>query len=345
MPSLGIELTFLPNPRGKWKEWRDKDEADKVVAAFNAALAQPDPRRPIKIVLSQLTTVQPSSIKLPFFAKTDPFRLSWNHWNGGHDAWCIEINGDPFTAGELAYKSILRDDLERVYRVARQLNLHPCVTHRRGDTLTEYPTGGGHLHVGIDMWEDGADYLPSLFAFEQAICMDYTNHPFIRWLFAQWFDNHNSKLPINRRLRASLAKILAKRRASVKSVTAFVQNRALHCDSISQRFASYGDKARYPTYEFRFFDMPRDVDELALQGRFLDMWTAYHAEHSRLRLTQNKKARYTLTEHRLRRLFKDLPYARSECKRFFEEIGLDFEKYGVFFERNYTTRSRFGKPL
>ena len=358
---IGLELTWLPKKRGtKWQEFRDKEEAQKVAEEFNRFI------RLDAHIGAAAVHYAIAPFKL-FVAKADTFRslITTRDVPNTHEAWCIEINSYPLPAADFFDKysytktsngktrleeTSLAAALESLYLIAKSLGLHPCVIRKTKDnTLLESPTGGGHLHVSTDFWLEGASYLASLYHFERAICLDFTNHPFIRWLFCQWMDDINSgtsvKYDLAKRIQKQSRPSCPKKIRISQSAASYVaHDQALNCHSIKQRM-SYVGKPIMPTYEFRFFDMPRSVKELQLQVKFLSKWVSYWTSIAGARKADSLGPDYTLTPAYYLRLTKDLDFAYKEISTWFNKIGLDFAEYKeLCWDRAYVRRMKYNRP-
>lgn len=346
----GFELTFLPSRRGKWQEWRRHEEAEVMAAAFNQALQWSTPARTLGLKRGLVSSP-------PIRAQADIFRsVALSAHPQPHDAWCVEVHNEPLSGVEVArVGGVTWNALNEVYRIARSLGLHPCVVKerrgRRKNTLVEYPNGGGHQHISLDIWAEGSNYIPKLYALERSVCIDYANLPVLRWLFSQWLDNDNSALALDAYHLRNIVKALHKatppqrRGWEETGLDAYAHDRALLCHSIKQRIAYTGKPAR-PTYEFRFFDMPRSVAELELHTRFLDAWLGHHIS----RIDEEEGLRgiphCTLTLAQFTRMARDAGYAKATIEQFFGKIGLDAQIWiDAFWQRGYLTRQRYGKMI
>lgn len=368
---LGVELTFCPRrPRSKWQEYRSKAEAVKVAAAFNRRLARD--KRVRQYAFSE--EVAPTEV---FRAKADPFRVQW--LEQPHSAWCIEVNNPVAIhptgllpmSDEMA--QVLRtgttpemDAVQAVYDVAASLDLHPFISQHnpRTGVTKEWPTGGGHLHLSTDMWEPDGAYHLRMHSFERGLCLDYTNCPFIRWLWAQWMDDTNSELPLKAGQIDEMNALRANPSVDEASLTATVHHYTLQCHSIKQRMAATGKRV-YASYEHRYLDMPRSMPELCLQVQFLLQWYAYWGrmvdevydietiDETCLKAAKafDEATRFTLTTQYVRRLREDLPFARVEVEQWFQKrLSLDYNalyggvRYGeMTWDRAYVARALYGR--
>ncbi len=350
---LGVELTFIPDFPGKWKEFRDQTQAIETVAKFNSALrAHPD-----VLTYRRHLHGESSGGLWPFWGKVDVFRSrSFGVYQGSestrqpHKAWCLEVNSEPIDISNLIIggkTTYLWKALEAVYAVAAGLNLHPSIqrVNKRTGARTEWPTGGGHLHVPVDIWNDDSAFLLRLYMLERSLCVDYTNRPYIRWLFSQWSDNVNSAIAMGPVVIKAAYREARREKKPKAFLTNVAHSAALDCHSIKQRMALTG-KPILPTYEFRFFDMPHSVNELGLQARFLAAWINHHVDVIEAGEPIWKHPAFTLTTREFNRLACDAKYARAKVEAFFGQLGLEFAPYEEpFWERQYLTRLKWGKPL
>lgn len=368
---LGLELTFCPRrPGSLWQEYRSEAEAIKVAKAFNARLAK-DKR------IREMADDEEISPRALFVAKADTFRAMWVDGNQPHNAWCIEVNSpgplDPenvvsYGSGWVTEEAMLTQRaIQAIYDVAAALDLHPFISVRNRKTgiTREWPTGGGHLHLSTDLWSETSDYHLRMWHLERGLCLDYTNYPFIRWLWAQWFDDINSQLPLNEERTIQMEQAIGDSQRRRDRAADVAHEAALKAHAIKQRTA-YTGKPTLGTYEYRFFDMPRTPGELSLQVRFLMRWYAFWGamtdavlngedpkERAKAEETFAEVSRYRLTPDYMRRLREDLPFARTEVERWFKErLSLDYNasyggiSYGdITWERAYLPRAQHGKAL
>lgn len=354
---LGFELTFIPNKRGKWKEYRDEQQAIDVASGLTKLLA-----------VDQSVKVLASFLKLPpstpiFTAKADLFRAMWDtDANQPHAAWCIEVNNTPVTASAIEVSSPrYLNAFQAVYDRAKQWDLHPHIERRSHGALLDYPTGGGHIHFSIGgLWHGGYSYLDQLRLLEFALCLDYANNPWMRWLFAQWSDNINSNVAITDKVIRQVACKMRHKRFTRSQMARWAYGEALECAAIKQRFA-YTGKSVYPTYELRFFDMPRNVAELKLQASFVHNWVETRVRQideisiggddgstrkgrKQAAALLKKVLSYRLDGRQWRKLTTDRKYARGCAASFMDSIGVTAGPVlDAFWERNYVRRARWGK--
>lgn len=347
---FGLELTFIPKKRGAWQEFRSRDEADKY-------------QQKLQELIDAKT---PCGVK-PFTVKRDLFRAaSYNLEDAQlqpHQSYCIEVMTQPkdfarALQGYWADKSGLGGDwnfftqINYLFEAAKSLNLHPHIERRskNGKKIWDYPTGGGHIHTELTgLAPAGGVYHYCLYLAERAICNQFANNPWIRWLFAQWSDDTNSAVGIPYSQIDDILNSRVKERALLVSHTVLLTSH-----SICQRLSSRA-KSNYPTYEWRFFDMPRNADELYLQLRFLNNWLA-----STFLTTDSvddigkmtpiwDKSVYSLTKSEFTKLATDPKYALRVAYDFMQSIHLTDDEieaiFDAFWERNYLRRVKYGKPL
>ncbi len=345
--SVGLELTWLPKKFKKWPEWLIEEEAKEAAKEFAKILDKDESI----INLADNLGIEPATVFIP---KSDWLRHPWaaRPIPQPHSSWCVEVNNYPMRVTSFPWFPV-SDGLVRLYSIANSIGLTPYVEKwsKNKKIKTEYPTGGGHLHVSLDFWDEGASYLINLWYLERAICLDYANYPFIKWLFSQWFDDQNSQLAVPLKLTKEIEETKKNDKTiDHKDIVYVIHDKTLNCHSIKQRTADTGKKV-YPTWEFRFFDMPRTAKELQLQVKFLEAWLDYRIKGIN-ELNNEKKTngldqvKYTLNSKYFTKLAKDPSFAECEIFQFFSMIGLSFIKDGfkdAFFDRNYVTRMKFGQ--
>lgn len=378
--SHGFELTFLPRrPRSRWQEWRSYEEAKRVTDQFNTLLWAND-------TVKLWAAIEGIPVERAIWGKADIFRTKQLDAKAQpHESWCLEVNNHPMNTkgilGEAYFRprtmsvtpvdgrrkkertsaDILEDlisqaaleeaVLKRVYSTAASLGLHPHVsTTKRDGTVVDYPNGGGHQHIQIDFWDEGSLFLPRLYVLENALCIDYANNPWIRWLFAHWADDLNSLVAVNLKHLGEINRasngVSAEKRADWEDhgLNAHIHDVSLLCHSIKQRIAVTGKPCR-PTLEFRFLDMPRTMEELQMHVRFISSWVNHHRERVD-RYLGGERPQFTLTPKHYRRLTRDIGYAKDHVLSFMAKIGVDGQKVvDMFWERGYLRRMRYGKAV
>ena len=308
--TLGLELTFLPRKQPAGLPSGPK--IDTLVARFNKALD--------KRVNGQ------EYAACDFRAKSERLGLFG----------CIieVVHRERFISDLSSGGSSLKDQLDGVFSIARDLDLVARSSFRRKGVLMLRPNGGSHLHHSIDVFKHGADFLPRLTAFQQALFTSYANRPYIRWLFAHPFDDLNSSVTYN------LAELNQKPRMGIVE-------KMHECPWVAYEGAP-GILARFggarvtvlPTFEHRYFDATADTKETLANLRFLKAWI-----NSVVGTTDvNRPRQLTITPEYFKRL-KNLRFAWQEISVFLCSLGLDPADYRAIFERNYVTRMKWGKML
>jgi hypothetical protein len=347
----GFELTFIPRRRGsRWQEWRDVTEAREKVQFFNMLLWDSE-------AVKQLAMVEKLPPQQIIWGKTDVFRTQLlDPGAQPHNSWCLEVNNYPMLGSGVSRPSSMEGKvLAAVYDIARGIDLHPHISvTKRDGTIIDYPNGGGHQHVQTDFWEEGSQFLLRMFCLENALCIDFANNPWLRWLFAHWNDNVNSSVAVNlTRLGemeqgASVLDPKANARWEKNGRDNYVHDVALLCHSIKQRIACTGKPCR-PTYEFRFLDMPRSVEELGVHTRFISSWVGYHVGRADGYLDLEDRPTFTLTSAQYQQLVKDAGYAKAQVEAFMGRIGLSGAEtqkmIDMFWERGYLRRMKYGQAV
>lgn len=380
---IGLELTFIPNKKSKWKEYRSKTEARVAAAQFNSLIGSV-----FKSSSSDGTVTSP-----PFHAKADPFRVKYSiDPPQPHNSWCIEIGSQPlelddWVSGKTATSSSASSpselsssrranraprkplsvgmSIQAIYFIAQSLNLYPHieVVDRKTGKVTDYPTGGGHIHTNISgFFPYGENFLKKMAILEEMLCLDYANNPWIRWLFSQWSDNSNSQIALR---RSDLVDMVRKKNRAItrEQWNGATHSLALSCHAIRARFAATG-KPVYPTYEWRFFDMPRNAEELRLQLAFLFAWLKKRIRQVEALFTSRTDAvtfdkiwqfynqtilRVSIDAAQFDGLAKDTNFARAVIRGTMLDFGMspsDMDGiFDAFWDRNYLRRMKYGKPL
>jgi hypothetical protein len=304
---LGLELTFIPDRPSGPKEFSCKKEAQRAADALFRAL------RPLR------KRIQAFDIDLG--VKVDVFRLEPD------PAWIIEVvNCDKPTWDYQWEDPMFVALIQQVFDRAKKLKLLPRI-RRNG---IHHPSGGGHAHIGIaDLFPDDHLYLARLYLFERNLYTDFANRPYIRWLFAEWFDSGT-----NSQVTFGAMDLKTHSRAKLKK-KAYEWGRT-SC-SIAARY-SYRYKPAYPTYEYRFFDMGDSAKDIARNVRFLVAWVNHHVAKA----TNAETVPFTLTLPQFES-FRNLRTAWREISRLLRELGLDPKDYRGAFEDNYVPRMRYGE--
>jgi hypothetical protein len=108
------------------------------------------------------------------------------------------------------------------------------------------------------------------------------------------------------------------------------------------------NKGHYPTWEFRFFDMPRSTVELRLQVAFLAAWVRHH--RTAIRDCYDEQSRIlaycppiTWNADYQDRLFRSRQFARAQIGAFWEKLGLNVADYESFWTERYVKRMENGE--
>lgn len=349
---LGFELTFIPRKPGKWKEYRTFEEANEVAKAFNAKL-QAD---------SDCMNLSVGNTP-PFVAKADAFRAPHVDEAQPHRAYCIEVHNEPIRASYILNGGFATSALQAVYAIANDLHLAPAIeVHHRDGSITDWPTGGGHIHVSqLGLWDSGSSAALCHSILDRTLAIDYTNRPYLRWLFSQWSDNVNSLCALDGHDLKALQKALKRKRLSNAQLQEWAHGHVEERFAIRNRLMSSG-KPCLPTWELRWFDMPRSVKELQLQVAFVKAWFEDRVKRITKSLvredgvkpserTKHWKAfdkevlTFRLTPQYWRHLTKDPSFAWAETESFLRELELDPALYGWFWERGYLRRFHHGKLI
>ncbi len=292
----GVEFTFVPN---KGKEFLDFSEATECANEFNRELFG-------------------ASLDYMFKAKADLFRALFRGQK--YESYCIEVNNvSPLIytiENPYPYKlSVLFDIAKKLKLVARP---------KCGNKY--WPNGGAHIHLSTGFIEDSPFSLDILKLFSDELNYQYAMRPYIRWMFADWFENNNSFC----------------------ITTISDSNNSLGfkvCDAhgIVRRFFG-AQKNTYPSYEFRFFRMVNNPEEFELHIRFLAAFKEYcmksaftdNEDHSKRYLSVNKVVENINN-------FRNIAYTKSAVKEFFDLLGLDFSAYLPLFNENLVLRLKYGE--
>lgn len=231
--------------------------------------------------------------------------VPYTHWN---DWTMVESDHDA-------------KERERLFKILRnRFGLVPTVV-KSGKVERHWPNGGCHFHVGMDLFAFDRHFYTNLGTFHDRLARDYANRPYIRWLFAQWFDDLNSRTIYNEESFDEIAH---------QDLIQWADIRA----AINARFAS-GGKTRYPTFEFRFFSMSTAA-EVRLMARFLIHWIDHVKE-------MKATPEVTIKPRDFHDRFRDLKGIEREIAAWFTELKLSWQHYVPFFKRNYVNRIRYGK--
>lgn len=309
---LGLELTFVPDRRGT-KEFPTYKQADRAAAKLGKKLPFP------------FTTNQADNRLDPvhqFTAKAERFRRSErdvNKWVG----FIVEVNLTPFDHTLLA-DQVFIEMLQSVFDEAAKMGLLPRIRRRS----IHHPTGGSHLLLGLtDLFKDDQHFLPSLVAFERSLLVDSANRPYIRWLFAEWFDN-----------RMNHEVVIPSTDLSVHTwSTQYVYSYALYRGFIRRRFSD-DSKTPYSAYEFRMFDATTCAADVKRDVDFLVAWVT----HIKDLVLAEKPVEFNLTIKRYKTWSKPRA-AWEEVSFFLRLLKLDPNNYREPFNDNYLNRIRHGE--
>lgn len=294
--NIGLELTFLRKKPFNGKYGFTHGVGTEVAKKFNNLIK--------KLALSDY-----------FYAKCEVYHL-------GNDSCLIEVKTYPPL--RLYHFDPNYGELDTLYNIADQLDLTARIIKNTKDKKIYYPTGGGHIHIGTDFIRDrGAlpeNFLIYLNNWQTNMYTDYANRPYIKWLFAEWFDDLNSQVYDYEYIKK-------------KADPVMVLTRERLC--IRPRFSMIKNLLPLPTYEFRFFDAQRTSADVRLDVNFLEKWITYiPARKGTIKLK--------ITQKYFKKL-KNLRFAWGEISAFLTEIGLDPKAYRAKFDENYTLRMKYGE--
>jgi hypothetical protein len=262
-------------------------------------------------------------------AKLDPF----HHAYTPRATYCIEVCPPlnfPWDTEWMNEKSrdyrLFEKGINQIFKCCRERGLTPLAIQKRGGKEIHQPSGGCHLHFANELFNSGPNYYRQMEGFHKNLVADYTNRPYIRWLFAQWFDDRNSNVIYNEaQIRAVEEQDLPIARDD--AFTSSFDGRY----AVEPRFMVTG-KSTFNTFEFRFINMVRDYAELRAVARAIDGWI------QRILLTRLQEIPVTLTSDNFKD-FNDLRKAKKLCKDWIEEIGLTWDAtYEILWNRNYRNR-------
>lgn len=271
---------------------------------------------------------------IAMYAKLDPHHEK----EGGGHTYIIEIA--PFTHFETHWitegtkeEQLFKLGIAGILAGMRKLGFAPSVKRKRGGIETQFIGGGCHLHYGADLFPIGPNYYQSMERFHRNLTMSYANHPEIRWLFADWMscNAHRTLYDPTKKLD----------RAKTESVEDTLFRRMLvgSIHAVEPRFM-VTSKNSYLTFEFRFFRMVESAEELCLIVRFVDAWMNHLVTETLTKLP----VKLQMTKRRWAEL-KTVAGSKKHLKNFLDEIGLDWQDYEMFYNRNYRTRMKFGSMV
>lgn len=314
--SFANELTFIP-ANEKNCEFSSFKKAIKIASKINKSIAKKCP---------------------DFYAKADPFHNAWSD----NRTYLIEIVSYFGLTDDVFYNKKLEKEFFRknnhIFKVCKSNNLVPLKTKydRKKKIYQEYPTGGCHIHIGADLFPRGSNYFKLMQAFTTNLYTSYANNPWIKWLFAQYFDDNNSKI-----LFTKTDLTYWKNSASPISPE-LCYDEGFWKTAIQLRMPK-NYKRPYLTYEFRMVNMVLNTKELYDVTKFFKNWVDLM-----VKTTENGLScffPFTLKLEDFKK-FKDLKYAEELMKKFIEEkLNLKWDDYKVFFNRNYVKRMKYGELI
>lgn len=278
------------------------------------------------------------------YAKVDPFYIYDNVGqllNEDNWSFCIEI----VPLNEKGF-----DDLDEIIYFNKRSSMavqwtneliaklkkdYKLITHKVVNNK-HYPTGGGHIHYSItNLFDNNINFLSKLDKFQRLLYIDLYNRPYIPWLFRQWFDNNNAIItqPISKESQEFF---------SQKCLVDDIINTGLNGNCIVPRFQS-ALKTSYTTYEFRFFDMVKNGEELHDNVKFIDVWLKSLRSQAEMGVDICPEL-VTLTDGKFKE-YQTIRGGKKACKKFIEELGLDWSNYEEKFNINYKNRIKYGEPL
>ena len=275
---------------------------------------------------------------LPMEVKLDPM----HNVHGPNTTWCVEItplNGFYWQTKWLedpAQWAVARRAIAHVFKVCKDHGLVPSLVKRRGATESHYPGGGCHIHLGMGHLFTSTQlsrWYPKMEAFHTNLLMDYTNRPYVRWLFSHWFADAGTAVLVGMDDLHAL-----------KGPYDPMERARLCTSTIEPRFMR-SNKGEYLSFEFRMFSMVESPEELRLIARFAAAWMAYVKKRTvgdnEYDTSPLQSIPLDLTADRLKGM-RDPSLARYYCADFIKELGLQWKDYVPFFRRNYLRRIKWG---
>lgn len=307
--TYGLELTFLPraDPNG----FKTETETSKVVRKFNS-------------LLKPVNNPQETGCSV-FLAKEESLG----------DNYCIEVvNFINHIASREIEDEQFRDRLSSVFNIADYLRLTARASKTEKGIRLEYASGGSHIQHSMNVFgrSHSPCFLNRLACFERNMCSDYANRPYIRWLFAQWFDNTNSLVMFN------LDDLPKSGIIKKNPIYKIYSDWCTHI-GIVPRFTGIR-RGCIPTYEHRYFDATQTADETIDNLKFIQAWIGSLAE----RTENGLKIKSKLTRSYFKSL-KNTRFAWKEISQFLLSLALNPNCYRPNFERNYITRMKFGQMV
>jgi len=167
--------------------------------------------------------------------------------------------------------------------------------------------------------------------YHRNLLTDYANRPYIRWLFSHWFADLGSS-----------AYITLDNLEDFKSRGANVMEDRWRPSTIEARYMNT-TKGAYLTFEHRYFSMIENAEEMRLIARFAWAWMQYvKGQQFGEDFQYKEQIPFTLTADQLRAMQKPRE-AKVMCHEFFAKLGLPWDDYSHFFDRNYLRRIKWGK--
>lgn len=226
---------------------------------------------------------------------------------------------------------LFKQYLDTLFLVMKGLGLAPSIKRTKKGVTTYYSGGGMHIHCGADLFAVAPNFYTCMEQFHRNIAVDYANHPEIRWLFSDWMSDKAHHLI----WRPDMSKKLA----SFPKMEDYLFHRLVNGSyAIEPRFMK-NSKGSYLTFEFRFFRMVENAEELRLAVLFVEAWVAKISGGVCL---GSEPVKFTMNRRKWKALM-DPNKAWRAISAFLESIGLNPEDYRVFFERNYLMRLKHGK--
>ena len=249
-----------------------------------------------------------------------------------HTEWLSTEKGE----GGISSWTTFKNTLKWLFGwMRKEQKMVPSAKKKRKDgTLVQYPGGGCHINIGADLFPMSHRFYGQMERFHRNLAVDYANRPYLRWLFADWFSNiaHHSLWnpdsgPINKWLHANESREDFLFRTMIRGTHA-----------IESRFMA-SNKGAHNTFEFRFFRMVEDPEELRLIALFTEAWVS----HLTFSVYENKTIEFNLTKRRWAEFKNSRTVWAQHIAPFIKSLGLKPNDYRMFFERNYLTRLKFGK--
>ena len=280
----------------------------------------------------QLFGMQDAGSMLTMMAKLDPQQS-----NPAVKEWVIEVTPILARYFETSWldggesERLVHDTLDYVFRLMRNNGLVPSVIKRRGSHEKHWPGGGCHIQYGMgELFDMSANWYKNMELFHRNLIMDYTNRPYIRWLFANWFADEHSHCVLNR----------VNLQSCEWTPDAIFHRGIIHAASLQARFMG-GGKTTYLTFEWRMPSMPESAAEVILLAKFFDAWMNKVRDMTLIGTTITP----TISVSNFKR-WKGIRKLRDDTRHFLvDELHLDWQDYRVFFNRNSVRRVKFGSLI